>query len=102
MWVLGAATAVGWWCWLAGVCVDQLSMCIAAQASSPAPLSHPSQAFLAGVAVGLTLPTEGRQQGGRQRALTVLLCCLALVVLVGCALLLGGFAQAHPQTVYYM
>lgn len=52
--------------------------------------------------MGLTLPSAGRQQMGRQRVLTALLCFFALLVLVGCALLLGGFAQAHPQTVFYM
>lgn len=66
------------------------------------PLAPNTQAFLAGVAVGQALPTAGRQAAGRQRVLTALLCFFALVVLVGCALLLGGFAQAHPQTVYYM
>lgn len=62
----------------------------------------PLQAFLAGVAVGLTLPTAGRQQVARQRVLTAALLACALVVLVGCSILVGGFAQAHPQTVYYM
>ena len=52
--------------------------------------------------MGLTLPSAARQQVARQRALAAALLACALVVLCGCTLLLGGFVQAHPQTVYYM
>ena len=96
-----------WWCggtWVAASCLLRLINFPPQRMPSPLrSLCSPSpQAFLAGVAVGLTLPSAGRQQVARQRVLTALLCFFALLVLVGCALLLGGFAQAHLQTVFYM
>lgn len=69
----------------------------------PLPCTHQStlQAFLAGVAVGLQLPSAGRRQTGIQRAMVLVLLVCGLAVVCGASLLVAGVAGQHPRAVFY-
>ena len=61
----------------------------------------PPQAFLAGLACGLTLPTRARRAGAVQRALALLLvACCGLLAAGLAALLVAALSPREPTTYY--